>query len=55
MEDMRRRMTGKRKRRRGGRIQTVAAGDGEETGDLVAKAGVVGVLHDGHELDAVVS
>jgi len=51
---LRRRMTGKRKRRRG-RIQTVATGDGEETGDLVAKAGVVGVLHDGHELDAVVS
>jgi len=34
---------------------TVATGDGKEVCDLIAKAGVVCVLHDGHELDAVVA
>jgi len=35
--------------------ETVATGDGKEVCDLIAKAGVVCVLHDGHELDAVVA
>lgn len=35
--------------------RSVSRTDGEERGDLVAKRGIVGVLHDGHHLDAVVA
>ena len=34
---------------------TVPAAGGEEVVDLVAKAGVVGMLHDGHELNGIVA
>jgi len=34
---------------------TIAAGDGKEACDLVAEGGIVGVFHDGHQLDGVVS
>lgn len=34
---------------------TIATAGSEKVGDLVAKGGVVGVLHDGHELDGIVA
>lgn len=35
--------------------RSVSGTDGEERGDLVSKGRIVGVLHDGHHLDTVVS
>ena len=35
--------------------RAVSRGGGEEVVDLVAEGGVVGVLHDGHQLDHVIA
>lgn len=35
--------------------RAISAAGGEEVVDLVAEAGIVGVFHDGHELDGVVT